>query len=817
MRCYLYSILLAILFLSFSQASAQNIKGTITDSKNQPLYGSNIYIQETKQGLVCNENGEYQVHLPKGNYTLEFRCLGYKSVTKKVSLSNESVTINIYLEEVPFILNEITVTNQEDPAYQIIRKAIKHAPDYLNAAKSYTAEAYIKANMELEKISGLVNKLASDKGMKMSDFQNQVFVQESYNEIKYTAPDKYTQTIKAFSSTIPENYDSKESFGIMSASIYSPLYNGCISPLNPKAFSYYKFKYEGFSEEDGITINKIKVESKLNDPQLLNGYIYIADNTWHVTYTKLEMKMVGGTQLFEIAYQPIGKETYLPITYTNSFKMNILGVKGYFNYYSSLKYSDIVSDSKERKALLPNNKEKKRNFEVNTDSLYVRISDTLATRRSQSYWDKVRSIPLDSLESISYQRKDSIKQFVDSIRQKNRKDKFSVDNLFFGGQIGRDSAHVTLSYKGLLYALHDYNFVDGFSLGQQFSINSKFSKKHTGVTFSPYMYYTTARKQLIYGSHININYSPIRRGTFELESGSTSSDFNPNGITRLDNALSTIFTRNNKSFFYKKNFVSIGNNIDISNGLRLSTAIEIAKRSGLTNNTNWAIWGDKTKISPNILSEDRFDATSYTIGLNYAPYAYYSVQNGKKSYRQITSPTFSIYYSEGFSGWQTNNSHYRKLHGSIVQDLKLSYFSSIDYAIDGGGFLGSTKKTHYSDFQHFKTSDILLSGKTLYQSFVLLDSYKYSTNKYWIAGHINYRSKYILLKRLPFLQGIPIKESIQIKGLYTPDLKLYNEAGYSVNILGIVGIGGFASFRKGKYDSCGLRITYNLQEIAAFK
>ncbi len=68
----------------------------------------------------------------------------------------------------------------------------------------------------------------------------------------------------------------------MTASIYAPLYNQNISPLNPKAFSYYKYRYEGFNEENGQVINKIKFEPKLKSPNLISGYLYIADNSWYV-------------------------------------------------------------------------------------------------------------------------------------------------------------------------------------------------------------------------------------------------------------------------------------------------------------------------------------------------------------------------------------------------------------------------------------------------------------------------------------------------------------------------------------------------------
>lgn len=353
-------IISLILFLPLYCLS-QNFTGKITDNKQQPLYGSNIYIKEINQGLICDDKGEFQTTLTNGKYTIMFRCLGYKPVSRTLEIKNNEVNLHIAMDEDAYELKEVTITNTEDPAYAIIRKAIAEAPNHLNAVNKYTADVYIKANMELFTVSKLIDKLASDDGLKISDFKNNVFLQESFNQLEFTAPDKYIQTVKAFSSTIPDNFDPKESFRIMNASIYAPLINQNISPLNKDAFKYYKYKYEGFNEENGITINKIKFEAKYKNPQLLDGYLYIADDTWHVQYAELSHDLFGIKQDFVISYEEVSPKVYLPLSYSLTGKFDILGTSGGINYFSSLKYTDLEVN-KEIIKLLTKKKPTKRSF-----------------------------------------------------------------------------------------------------------------------------------------------------------------------------------------------------------------------------------------------------------------------------------------------------------------------------------------------------------------------------------------------------------------------------------------------------------------------
>ena len=805
------TIIISFLLILPMYCLSQNFRGKITDTKQQPLYGSNIYIKEINQGLICDDKGEFQTTLNNGKYSIMFRCLGFKPVSRTIEIKNNQVDLQIEMQEESYELKEVTITNAEDPAYAIIRKAIAEAPNYLNAVNKYTADVYIKANMELFTVSKLVDKLSKEEGLKISDFKNNVFLQESFNQLEFTAPDKYTQTVKAFSSTIPDNFDPKESFRIMNASVYAPQINDNISPLNKDAFKYYKYKYEGFNEENGIIINKIRFEAKYKNPQLIDGYLYIADETWHVQYAELSKDIFGVKQNFVISYEEISPKVYLPMSYSLTGKFDILGTSGGMNYFSSLKYTDIEVN-KEIIKQLTKKKSAKRNFEIKTDTLYTKVTDSLATKREAAYWNKIRTIALDSIEIRSYEKRDSIQQYVDSVKKGFHSPKFKPMDIVMGGRLGSDTASFDIKYGGLVRVLREYNFVDGAWLGQTVTMNIRFNKKRK-LTVSPYAYYTTGRKRILYGSDFEYTYAPLKLGQLNLSAASVSEDFNPDGISRLDNTFSSAFFRKSDNSLYQKDFISARNSIDLANGLQLTTGIEIAKRQGLYNHSEWGIWGNPDKIKPNLYANDRFDAVSYSIKLSYSPYAYYSIQNGKKVYRKITSPTFTLAYSEGFSSWLTNNSRYRKLQGSISQKIKLSYFNDLDYKVEGGSFLGSTRRTHFADYQQFNTSRQYSLTDFPFDTYTLLGNYQASTDRYWINTRINYRSQYLLLKRLSFMQALPMTENLHLKTLYTPDFNLYTELGYSVDLIELLNVGAFSSFRKGNFDAFGLRLSFNLKAI----
>lgn len=800
--------------LAVLPAYSQNFSGKIINrSDGQPVIGATILIRENKQGVACNENGEFQAKLQPGSYHVDYRCLGYETLSEIVSISaTDKLYRRIQLKAKDFNLKEVVVSNKEDPAYEIMRKAIAKAPFYQKIVKEYEAECYIKGNMELTKVNKMLDKLSGDDdGVKTSEYKDKLFVQESFSTIKFTAPDKYEQTVKAFKSSIPDNKSPQETMGVVTSSLYLPRFLGCISPLHQKAFGYYKFRYEGFTDENGENINKIKVIPKLKDPELFSGYIYIADNSWDIRNADLTSSVYGIDQHLVITYGKLSESIYLPTAFNNYLTANILGYGGNFNYHSSIKYTNLVVNDSVRNEIKPKvlKRKKSLNLSLRSDS-YKRTADTLATKRDSAYWKDIRNVPLNQKELESFAKRDSIQSHLDSLRKKKTDAKFERSDIFMGGQIGGDSTKWTFNYGGIIGVVRDYNLVDGFALGQKLSVARKLGKQNK-LLVAPEIYYTTARKSLAWKTDIDLRYAPMRIGKLTASFGDAATDFNPEGPIRLNNAISSLIFQKNLAMFYRKKYAEIGNQVDLANGLRLFANLAFARRSPLENNATFALFKREKNITENLQSPGFSDLASYSISLEYTPEYYYTLANGQKEYQYSHFPTLKLRYSEGFSSIWSNNARFRKLDAYLTHQVQTSLFSSIRYELNGGAFLGNTGRMNLADYKFFDTSgDIWFTQKNPLTTFMLLDPYTSATNDYWFSTKIGYRSKYIVLKYLPFMQGKLFNESLQLKYLYTPSLKNYMEAGYYVDFFKLMNIGVNVSFDKMKYESWGIRIAVPL-------
>lgn len=86
-----------------------SIAGYVTDaSTGEALIGATVYITEIEGGTTTNMYGFYSVTLEEGTYTIEFRYIGFFTVTKEITL-NENTEINIELTEDSRQLEEVIV------------------------------------------------------------------------------------------------------------------------------------------------------------------------------------------------------------------------------------------------------------------------------------------------------------------------------------------------------------------------------------------------------------------------------------------------------------------------------------------------------------------------------------------------------------------------------------------------------------------------------------------------------------------------------------------------------------------------------------
>ncbi len=113
------TLILNILFLYtitlLGQVPTSKIKGKLIDSKSKEgLVGVNITVENTTNGATTDENGNYEIDIASGDYTLIFSYIGYDDIKKKITLkNNQTQTVDIEMGEIPMLMDEIVVTSSK--------------------------------------------------------------------------------------------------------------------------------------------------------------------------------------------------------------------------------------------------------------------------------------------------------------------------------------------------------------------------------------------------------------------------------------------------------------------------------------------------------------------------------------------------------------------------------------------------------------------------------------------------------------------------------------------------------------------------------
>ena len=132
-----------LLFILISSSILAQIKGNITSKKGDPLSFVSIYLDKTITGTTSNDNGDYELNITKtGDYTVVFQFLGYKTLKKSVSITSLPFSLNAVLEEEQVVLDEISISTQENPANQIIRNVIANKEKNTDKLSKFIAKFY---------------------------------------------------------------------------------------------------------------------------------------------------------------------------------------------------------------------------------------------------------------------------------------------------------------------------------------------------------------------------------------------------------------------------------------------------------------------------------------------------------------------------------------------------------------------------------------------------------------------------------------------------------------------------------------------------
>ncbi len=848
---FLFRFFLVLSFLfPLQMLPAQTIRGRITDDTGNPIAYASIFVRELKQGTSSNTDGYYALNLPLGEYTFTFRSLGYETVDMKVRVAFGESSLNITLPVKPFLIAPVTIGGKgEDIAYDVVRKAIAMAPYYSNLVGEYEAEVYLKGTIKIDKLSWLVKR--SLKGTDNPPREGASYLQETFNNIKFKAPDRYEQNVKMIRSNFPgELNNTSNILGFVSANLYQPKLGEIILPLSPYAFNHYNFKYEGYTFQDNRALVKVRVIPKRKSRQLVEGHMYIAEDYWNIHEVDFMVQSLAGPLKVKQTFGEVETNIWLPISQFFSIVANFLGNQGKIKYVTSVRYKNVkvntavrptlklneplaqkstpaaatiepVKQSKKQQRrkqrmeqlLAKDNLSNREMYElqkfvekqvIKSDTAkslevpppLIIVIDTLATKADTLAWSQIRPVALTGDE---LKLRKEIDQKLSTVNDSTATDSVAKRNVFMTIASGHrwvlGKGKETIRFSGI-FAPNEFRFntVDGFVLGGWVSYRRQFS--HNAITLRQSVYYAFARKTPMGEFDFRTSYANMNRGLLIFNAGWISTDFNSqNGISSITNTSASLWFGRNYMKLYENRYISLTNRIDPFNGFEITTTAGFSKRVELSNNTNFIIYAQNQKwYTPNI--PVNYEAITERLVTHTALYAILRIKYTPYYHYRVRNNRKQML----FSRWPTFSITLKKAFTELFStDANyMAWEAIVNQSIRTGpsnridykiiyGDFPQTSKLYFADFKHFNTQDVPVVIPSFLEGYQNLSYYRYSTSGRYGQAFIGYQSSYLALKYLPFLSNRIWLENIRIAVLKLSGRKPCYEAGYYLSQIGAIG------------------------------
>ena len=109
---YISVLFLSISFVNEVSAQKYTISGYVSDeSSGEQLLSATIYVKELKTGAISNGYGFYSLNLPKGEYTITYSFIGYRTREFSVSLK-EDLKKNVELISIAIQTGEVEIVGK---------------------------------------------------------------------------------------------------------------------------------------------------------------------------------------------------------------------------------------------------------------------------------------------------------------------------------------------------------------------------------------------------------------------------------------------------------------------------------------------------------------------------------------------------------------------------------------------------------------------------------------------------------------------------------------------------------------------------------
>ncbi len=789
--------------LNTLSAYAGLLKGKVTDEQGTHLPYATIFIEGTTTGVNANGNGDFELAIQPGLYKVVCQYIGYKQNSFNVSFSgNETIEHNFVLKDQSLEMKEVVIlANTEDPAYAIIRNAIKKREHHLDQVKSFQTSIYFKAVARSRQMPGkFLGKVVIDESDVVDSMGKGVLYLAEEHADYYSTRDKNKTVIHSVRESGNANglglsrFPSVITFYENNVNVMGRGSRGFISPISDNALMYYKYKLLGEFTELGHTVYKIQVIPKRAYEPCFSGIIYIVDEDWAVHSLNMALTRQSGMDMVDTLkidqiLLPLEKDTWVIKSQVLYFALKIFtfditgtGVAVYNNQVVNHSIPDSIFADK-----------------------IVSIYDKLANKKDSSYWDNARPIPLEKDEKDNFVSKDSLNKiitsprFVDSLRRKENKIK-PVGLFISGWQFHGKKYKNNYSTNPILFGsdnMVNYNTVEGFNAAPKLhyrrlldtgknlftDIAVRYGFTNTHLNAIGRVYYVTQDKSF-----------PNRAWTYGIEGGKYVFQYNPeNPVSEWLKSYYALFVREGDLKIYERYDASAYVSRNYGTGIAWYLKASYQQRLPLENTSTYSflkggIEGFKTNAPAFLVNAatawEKHDAALIEASISYKPGIKYIQYPDHKRATGSNWPRFTLTYKKGIPGLFNSVVDFDKWRFSVRDEQHMRLLGSINYHLAVGGFLNSNYVS-IPDLTHLYGNRGMGIASPYLESFQMAPFYNFS-NKEPIYGeaHIEYHLKGLLSNKIPLLRQARWYLLVGGNAFYATEKQYYTEAFVGIDNIG---------------------------------
>ncbi len=789
MKKLLLLLLTPLFFVSQSFCQQYLISGKITDTQGNPVPFTSVYITNTTKGTSANDKGLYQFRVQPGTYDVVYRFVGFKQKVETLTVGSANLQHNVVLDKEIYQLKEVSVGGGgEDPAYAIIRKAIRKRKQYLTELKAYSCDVYIKG---VQKLLSAPKKILGRDVQKVlqldSNRQGIIYLSESESHFNYEEPGKIKEIMVSSKIAGRNNSFSFNRASDLQLSFYQNLIEirglsnrGFISPVADNALFYYRYKLLGTDVINGQTIDKIQVIPRRTFDPVFRGNIYIVDGQWRIYSVDLHLtkdSQINFVDTLNLSQQyiPIKNNLWQPAFVNFGFKGKVFGFQ--FDGYFIGIYSNYNIDPQFPKNFF--------NGEIMKVTKEVNKKDSV-------YWKNNRPVPLSAEEQKNYKFRDDTagrkqsKQYLDSVEKANNHFKFFP--FLIAGYFKYDRFNYTsISFPAAFKLIH-YNTVEGFTVNLK-ATYTKSNELRQAFSVTPNIRYGFANHLLSLNAAASYRYDPVNQGTIFGKIGSDILDLNNLGTqSLLINSLGTLFFDQNYLKLYRSEAAMFGTQREVARGVLLSGQLEYANHKQLYNTAMLnKINQDNDLTSNNPLNPaaetqlfPEYQSLTFNASALFTFDQKYTTRPDGRYYEPSKYPQVRLNYRKAFTVLGSDED-YSFASVSIFQSrIRLGLFGYSSFLVSAGKFFNE-KEIFYPDYKHFLGNQSKTFNPEI-GSFHFLDFYPFSTNKKYLEGHYEHNFSGFLLNKVPFMRKLKLAEIVGASYLTqspqqgnTPSYRSYSE------------------------------------------